>query len=152
MATWYGWGRAGLISCTIGQRCVEGTRSYAAFARELNWCNLKLSSTSHFASDLGLDSLDTVEVVMAIEEVRILRGIRRVNSWYRRRNSASRFLIRRQIRSSAVSLPMKEQTVQYWRIYIPSRQSCQLHIGPAGWYVQISDKGLVPLLIIISAH
>ncbi|KAI9847894.1 MAG: Acyl carrier protein, mitochondrial [Thelocarpon superellum] len=28
----------------------------------------KLSSTSHFSKDLGLDSLDTVEVVMAIEE------------------------------------------------------------------------------------
>ncbi|KAL2072243.1 hypothetical protein VTL71DRAFT_11586 [Oculimacula yallundae] len=28
----------------------------------------KLSATSHFANDLGLDSLDTVEVVMAIEE------------------------------------------------------------------------------------
>ncbi|PSS09092.1 hypothetical protein M430DRAFT_69532 [Amorphotheca resinae ATCC 22711] len=28
----------------------------------------KLSPTSHFANDLGLDSLDTVEVVMAIEE------------------------------------------------------------------------------------
>ncbi|TVY21959.1 Mitochondrial acyl carrier protein [Lachnellula arida] len=28
----------------------------------------KLSYTSHFANDLGLDSLDTVEVVMAIEE------------------------------------------------------------------------------------
>ncbi|MCJ1452777.1 hypothetical protein MMC28_003120 [Mycoblastus sanguinarius] len=28
----------------------------------------KLSSTSHFSNDLGLDSLDTVEVVMAIEE------------------------------------------------------------------------------------
>ncbi|MCJ1269697.1 Acyl carrier protein, mitochondrial [Lobaria immixta] len=28
----------------------------------------KLSTTSHFANDLGLDSLDTVEVVMAIEE------------------------------------------------------------------------------------
>ncbi|KAI9807758.1 MAG: Acyl carrier protein, mitochondrial [Sarcosagium campestre] len=28
----------------------------------------KLSNTSHFANDLGLDSLDTVEVVMAIEE------------------------------------------------------------------------------------
>ena len=30
----------------------------------------QLSNTSHFANDLGLDSLDTVEVVMAIEEVR----------------------------------------------------------------------------------
>lgn len=28
----------------------------------------KLSTASHFANDLGLDSLDTVEVVMAIEE------------------------------------------------------------------------------------
>ncbi|KAI4241607.1 MAG: hypothetical protein L6R40_004439 [Gallowayella cf. fulva] len=28
----------------------------------------KISGTSHFSNDLGLDSLDTVEVVMAIEE------------------------------------------------------------------------------------
>ncbi|KAF2436044.1 acyl carrier protein-like protein [Tothia fuscella] len=28
----------------------------------------KLSTNSHFSNDLGLDSLDTVEVVMAIEE------------------------------------------------------------------------------------
>ncbi|RVD85010.1 uncharacterized protein DFL_003344 [Arthrobotrys flagrans] len=28
----------------------------------------KISATSHFSNDLGLDSLDTVEVVMAIEE------------------------------------------------------------------------------------
>ncbi|KAI1913864.1 mitochondrial acyl carrier protein [Ophidiomyces ophidiicola] len=28
----------------------------------------KISPTSHFTNDLGLDSLDTVEVVMAIEE------------------------------------------------------------------------------------
>ncbi|KAK2744399.1 hypothetical protein FQN57_004296 [Myotisia sp. PD_48] len=28
----------------------------------------KITSTSHFTNDLGLDSLDTVEVVMAIEE------------------------------------------------------------------------------------
>lgn len=27
-----------------------------------------IKATSHFANDLGLDSLDTVEVVMAIEE------------------------------------------------------------------------------------
>lgn len=30
---------------------------------------MQLTPTSHFANDLGLDSLDTVEVVMAIEEV-----------------------------------------------------------------------------------
>jgi acyl carrier protein len=29
----------------------------------------QLTPTSHFSNDLGLDSLDTVEVVMAIEEV-----------------------------------------------------------------------------------
>jgi len=28
----------------------------------------KLSATAHFKNDLGLDSLDTVEVVMAVEE------------------------------------------------------------------------------------
>ncbi|CRK28131.1 hypothetical protein BN1723_018335, partial [Verticillium longisporum] len=27
-----------------------------------------INATAHFANDLGLDSLDTVEVVMAIEE------------------------------------------------------------------------------------
>lgn len=30
---------------------------------------LQLSASAHFSNDLGLDSLDTVEVVMAIEEV-----------------------------------------------------------------------------------
>ena len=30
---------------------------------------LQVAGTSHFSNDLGLDSLDTVEVVMAIEEV-----------------------------------------------------------------------------------
>lgn len=30
----------------------------------------QITEKAHFANDLGLDSLDTVEVVMAIEEVR----------------------------------------------------------------------------------
>ena len=34
----------------------------------------KISTSSHFSNDLGLDSLDTVEVVMAIEEVRLYMG------------------------------------------------------------------------------
>lgn len=34
---------------------------------------MKLSASAHFTNDLGLDSLDTVEVVMAIEEVCLLR-------------------------------------------------------------------------------
>lgn len=32
---------------------------------------LQINGTSHFANDLGLDSLDIVEAVMAVEEVRI---------------------------------------------------------------------------------
>lgn len=39
------------------------------FAIGNNLTLLKINGTSHFANDLGLDSLDTVEVVMAIEEV-----------------------------------------------------------------------------------
>ena len=31
----------------------------------------QINGVSHFSNDLGLDSLDTVEVVMAIEEVRV---------------------------------------------------------------------------------
>lgn len=30
---------------------------------------MQIKPTAHFANDLGMDSLDTVEVVMAIEEV-----------------------------------------------------------------------------------
>lgn len=40
---------------------------------------LQLSGTSHFSNDLGLDSLDTVEVVMAIEEVSVCH---RTGDWY----------------------------------------------------------------------
>lgn len=36
---------------------------------ETNTHSLQLNGESHFHNDLGLDSLDTVEVVMAIEEV-----------------------------------------------------------------------------------
>lgn len=32
----------------------------------------QINGSSHFSNDLGLDSLDTVEVVMAIEEVNLL--------------------------------------------------------------------------------
>ena len=32
---------------------------------------MQLNASSHFTNDLGLDSLDTVEVVMAIEEVSV---------------------------------------------------------------------------------
>jgi len=65
----------------------------------------KLSATSHFSNDLGLDSLDTVEVVMAIEEVRHDCGH---NKQQKRlivlRSSALRFPTRRRMRFTAVSL------------------------------------------------
>jgi acyl carrier protein len=35
----------------------------------------QLNTESHFHNDLGLDSLDTVEVVMAIEEVSLHRQV-----------------------------------------------------------------------------
>ncbi|KAK4863698.1 hypothetical protein LT330_002476 [Penicillium expansum] len=35
---------------------------------QLNPFDLQINGASHFSNDLGLDSLDTVEVVMAIEE------------------------------------------------------------------------------------
>jgi len=37
-------------------------------AKGLNVDEGKITSTSHFVNDLGADSLDTVEMVMAIEE------------------------------------------------------------------------------------
>lgn len=54
----------------IRRRCV--VQEYLIFIVGFGVLTLfvKLSSTSHFNNDLGLDSLDTVEVVMAIEEVR----------------------------------------------------------------------------------
>ena len=43
-----------------------------AFSSHADESNLtpQITESAHFANDLGLDSLDTVEVVMAIEEVR----------------------------------------------------------------------------------
>ena len=44
---------------------------------ETNTYSLQLNGESHFHNDLGLDSLDTVEVVMAIEEVSRIRQYKR---------------------------------------------------------------------------
>ena len=41
------------------------------WSRTIYLISCKISTSSHFSNDLGLDSLDTVEVVMAIEEVRL---------------------------------------------------------------------------------
>lgn len=66
--------------------------------------NLKLSPTSHFANDLGLDSLDTVEVVMAIEEVSCYGNLDSagLGSDYGHRNSALKSQIKRQMLSTVV--------------------------------------------------
>jgi hypothetical protein len=48
------------------------SRRYGTFMRHRKdtlLIHIQLSPESHFTNDLGLDSLDTVEVVMAIEEV-----------------------------------------------------------------------------------
>lgn len=63
----------------------------------------QITPSSHFTNDLGLDSLDTVEVVMAIEEVCLAECANRpllTSS----RNSALRSQTRRPIPSSAVSI------------------------------------------------
>ena len=44
-------------------------RQIVKMVSRANAYNLQLNAESHFHNDLGLDSLDTVEVVMAIEEV-----------------------------------------------------------------------------------
>lgn len=65
--------------------------------------NAKITSNAHFSNDLGLDSLDTVEVVMAIEEVCALQQHRLhsfTNDW--NRSSASRFQIKRPMQFIAV--------------------------------------------------
>lgn len=66
---------------------------------------MKLSTESHFAKDLGLDSLDTVEVVMAIEEVLPRsQGLRSSVITLDGRNLALRFPTRKRTKSSAVSI------------------------------------------------
>lgn len=65
---------------------------------------MELSTASHFANDLGLDSLDTVEVVMAIEEVLARsQALRSLLIMLERRSLVLKFLIRRRTKSSAVS-------------------------------------------------
>lgn len=51
----YGWNRSFECGC-----CLFLVESHTF---------VKITPNSHFTNDLGLDSLDTVEVVMAIEEV-----------------------------------------------------------------------------------
>lgn len=48
------------------QRYMHKIAYFACAHANTNW---QLNAESHFHNDLGLDSLDTVEVVMAIEEV-----------------------------------------------------------------------------------
>jgi acyl carrier protein len=44
------------------------TRVIEIVAQTLSKANAKLSATTHFVNDLGVDSLDAIEVWMAIED------------------------------------------------------------------------------------
>lgn len=59
-----------VLTPSAGQGRLQGTLSLLRHRTSALTNRPKLSSNSHFSNDLGLDSLDTVEVVMAIEEVR----------------------------------------------------------------------------------
>ncbi|KAL8810470.1 MAG: hypothetical protein Q9223_007751, partial [Gallowayella weberi] len=71
-----------------------------------------VSGTSHFSNDLGLDSLDTVEVVMAIEEVNIPR------------NSPT---------------ALAHSLVQEFSIEIPDKEADAIHSNLASW-ISIDPK------------
>lgn len=47
-------------------RSIKGVSEYTGVIIVLT--DIQITGTAHFSNDLGLDSLDTVEVVMAIEE------------------------------------------------------------------------------------
>lgn len=65
---------------------------------------MKLSTTSNFANDLGLDSLDTVEVVMAIEEVLPRsQALQSLVITFDRRSLVLKSPTKRRTKSSAVS-------------------------------------------------
>lgn len=64
-----------LTICAPGQRCYQRTSGTITTRKtsphRMTFLTLpfpQIKPTAHFANDLGLDSLDTVEVVMAIEE------------------------------------------------------------------------------------
>jgi NADH dehydrogenase (ubiquinone) 1 alpha/beta subcomplex 1 len=72
---------------------------------------VQLSATSHFTNDLGLDSLDTVEVVMAIEEVRIPIHWKRI---------------------------MQALTIeQEFSIEIPDKEADAIHSGMFQWRIEV---------------
>ncbi|KAK9464291.1 acyl carrier protein-like protein [Lipomyces arxii] len=56
-------GDAGLDRDEVQARIIEVVKSFDKISKDT-----EITPTATFASDLGLDSLDTVEVVMAIEE------------------------------------------------------------------------------------
>lgn len=62
-----------VIICRMHRRDLDIALSYGRGDRKhssINPFDIQINGASHFSNDLGLDSLDTVEVVMAIEEVR----------------------------------------------------------------------------------
>ncbi|CAG8878527.1 unnamed protein product [Penicillium nalgiovense] len=60
-----------VIICRMHRRDLYIAMSYGRGDRKpssINPFDIQINGASHFSNDLGLDSLDTVEVVMAIEE------------------------------------------------------------------------------------
>jgi acyl carrier protein len=58
-----------MANADLGSRYIEGTSYTLNRQLRIYTYMQQLTGDSHFHNDLGLDSLDTVEVVMAIEEV-----------------------------------------------------------------------------------
>jgi acyl carrier protein len=58
-----------MANANLGSRHIKGTSYMLSRQLRINTYVQQLTGDSHFHNDLGLDSLDTVEVVMAIEEV-----------------------------------------------------------------------------------
>jgi hypothetical protein len=56
-----------IVDMPPGQRRFEG-QYLLPYISNIFLTDKQLTNKSHFSNDLGLDSLDTVEVVMAIEE------------------------------------------------------------------------------------
>ena len=97
-----------ILIIVTGSRPNEGWQSpYPTTQTLLILFVKKLNSNTHFANDLGLDSLDTVEVVMAIEEVGLSASASPRRYSYNPRSLASRYPTRKQIRSIVVCLSMR---------------------------------------------
>jgi acyl carrier protein len=110
----------------------------------LTWCfrTRQITETAHFANDLGLDSLDTVEVVMAIEEVRSTHL----------RASIPRCELsgaRPQCRRSGKKRDADGARIQEFSIEIPDKDADTIH---SGTLTHSSDSVLAGVLTPLPTH